>query len=432
MSAKGQQSVSVVVSGDSRTHITALDSSCPFHLGFPMKRLIIAFISIAACNANEGPQEHYGFVARLGNDTVSIESVTRSANSLTSDEVDRFPRVSKRHTVISLAPDGSIKHLAMDIHTPSEPVNQRDRHVEVDVTSDAVHISKRDKSGTLERNFKTDGGIAMAHLPQMYSLYELYFAAALKHAKAANVAAGTPIQMRQFYIDREFDNFPLHHGVVRVMPNGKVDIQHDWLSGTGEATIDSSYHLLHYSGARSTYKVEVERLSTPPNVASVAAQFAALETKNGGMKQLSVRDTTRATIGNATFTVDYARPLARGRVLLGNLIPYEQVWRTGANAATQFTTSAPITLAGLKLPAGKYTLWTIPHPKGVDLIVNKQTGQWGTGYNAAYDLGRAPMATETTTPVDEFTISIRSAGARNGSLVMEWGPFRWTAPIVVQ
>ncbi len=398
-----------------------------------MKRLIVGFISLAACNVNSGPSEHYGFVARLGNDTVSVEDVTRSANSLTSDEVDRFPRVSVRHTVVSLAPDGSIKHLTMDIHTPSEPIAQRDRHVEVDVTSDAVHIIKRDKTGTLKRDFKTEGGIAMAHLPQMYSLYELYFAAALKHAKAANIAAGKPIQMRQFYIDREFDNFPLHQGVVRVMPDGKVDIQHDWLSGTGEATIDSSYRMLHYSGAKSTYKVEVERLATPPDVKTVGTQFAALETKNGGMKQLSVRDTARATIGKATFTVDYARPLARGRVLVGNLIPYEQVWRTGANAATQFTTSAPITLAGLQLPAGKYTLWTLPHPKGVDLIVNKQSGQWGTQYNAANDLGRAAMTTDSTsTPVDEFTISIRPSGTRNGSVVMEWGSFRWTAPIVVQ
>ncbi|MGH9422195.1 MAG: DUF2911 domain-containing protein, partial [Thermoanaerobaculia bacterium] len=213
----------------------------------------------------------------------------------------------------------------------------------------------------------------------------------------------------------------------------KADIQHDWLSGTGEALLDSSYQLIHYSGAKSTYKVEVERLRTPPDVQTIGTRFAAFETKNGGMKQLSVRDTARGTIGNATFTVDYARPLARGRVLVGNLIPYEQVWRTGANAATQFATSAPITLAGLKLPAGKYTLWTVPHPKGVDLIVNKQTGQWGTQYNGSFDLGRAAMTTDTTAiPVDEFTISIHPSDARKGTLVMEWGPFRWSAPIVVQ
>lgn len=82
---------------------------------------------------------------------------------------------------------------------------------------------------------------------------------------------------------------------------------------------------------------------------------------------------------------------------------------------------------------GTYTLWTIPRAKGVELIVNKQTGQWGTAYNSAYDLAKARMTTEMlTAPVEKFTISIRPVDARHGTLVMEWGPFRWTAPIEVQ
>jgi hypothetical protein len=146
-----------------------------------------------------------------------------------------------------------------------------------------------------------------------------------------------------------------------------------------------------------------------------------------------VRDTMRARIGAAAFTVDYGRPLARGRVLLGNVVPYDRVWRTGANAATQLTTSAPVTLAGLQLPAGTYTLWTIPHARGVELVVNRQAGQWGTEYRAAHDLGRAPMATQTlASPVDQFTISMDAADGRRGTLVMEWGTFRWTALIEVR
>ena len=397
-----------------------------------MKRLLFVFLALTACESNQ-PAERYGFVAQLGRDTVSVESVTRSANKLVSDEVDRFPLVRQRHTEIKLGDDGSIRKLEMDIHTPSEPENQRDRHVEAEVSGNSVTVSKRDKTGTKKRTFDTAGGIAMAHLPQMYSLYELYFDAALRHAKATNIGAGQPVRMRQFYIDREFDNFPLHEGVVRSLPGGKAEIRHDWLSGTGEATLDSSNRLLSYSGQRTTYKVEVARLNEPPDVAAIGAQFAALETKNGATKSLSVRDTARATIGNATFTVDYGRPLARGRVLVGGILPYDQVWRTGANAATQFTTSVPITLAGMHLPAGMYTLWTVPHAKGVELIVNKQTGQWGTSYNRSLDLGKAPMKAEVlATPVEKFTISISPVDARNGTLAMEWGPFRWTAPIVLQ
>jgi hypothetical protein len=148
---------------------------------------------------------------------------------------------------------------------------------------------------------------------------------------------------------------------------------------------------------------------------------------------LSVRDTTRAQIGNSIFTVDYGRPLLRGRTLLGDVIPYDYIWRTGANAATQFTTSTPIKLAGLQVPAGTYTLFTAPHTSGVDLIVNKQTGEWGTEYNRSLDLGTARIVSEVVTPtVEEFTISILPSDKRHGTLVLEWGSFRWIAPIEVQ
>ena len=394
-----------------------------------MKRLVVATLALAACGPS-GPVEQYGFVARLGRDTVSVERVTRRGNTLTSDEVDRFPRVRQRHTEIELAPNGGIRHLVMDITTPSEPPKQRVRRVTVNVTGDSVHITKHDSAGTVRRDFATGGAIAMAHLPQMYSLYELYFAAALGSMKA-NPSAGDTAHLRQFYIDREFDRFPLHTGRVWRKPDGKLDISHDWLSGIGEATVDSAGRLLSYSGARTTYKVDVTRVAELPNVDTVGKQFAARETESG-FKQLSVRDTARATIGTATFAVDYGRPLARGRELLGALLPFDYVWRTGANAATQFTTSAPITLAGIRVPAGTYTLWTVPRKKGADLVVNKQTGQWGTEYDGARDLGMARMTSDSlATPVEQFTIAITPKDARHGDLTMEWGPFRWTAPIVV-
>ncbi len=390
-----------------------------------------AALLLASCNTP--PAEHYGFITRLGLDTIAIESVTRQGNTLTSDELDRFPRVRVRHTLIKLAPDGSIRHLEMDIHTPSEPANQRECKVIADVTTDSVHISKTDNTGTLNRAFATGGSIVVAHVPQMYSLYELYFAAALKHVAASKSGIGNPVQMRQFYIDREFDRFPLGRASVRPLENGKAEITHDWLAGIGEATMDSSYHMLSYSGARTTYKVEVSRLISPPDVKSVAGRFEALETKTGLVRELSVRDTMHAQIGNAMFIVDYGRPLARGRKLLGDVLPYDRVWRTGANAATQFTTSAPIKLAGMQVPSGTYTLWTIPHTGGVDLIVNRQAGQWGTEYNGSRNLGMASITTQAlTVPVEEFTISIVPGDAHRGTLVLEWGSFRWIAPIEVQ
>jgi len=393
-----------------------------------MNRFTIALLALAACQSNQAP-EQYGYLALLGNDTISVERVTRRGDEIVSDEVDRFPRVRRRHTTIRMSADGTIKHLEMDILTPSEPSNQRERHVVADVSADSVHITKRDSSGTKKGAFATGGALTMPHLPQMYSLTDLYFGAALRRA----VAAGDSVELRQYYIDREFDHFPLHHGVVRLLAGNKAELHHDWLAGYGDATFDSLHHMLTYSGARSTYLVEVRRLTTMPDVEAIGERFAALETSIGGAKQLSVRDTTRASIGAATLTVDYGRPLARGRVLLGNIMPFNQVWRTGANAATQFTTSAPITLAGIRMTAGTYTLWTVPREDGhAELIVNKQSGQWGTEYDEKFDLGKERLLVDTTaSPVKKFTVSIVPTGAKRGTLVMEWGTFRWRAPIIV-
>lgn len=390
-----------------------------------------AVVSLLCCHA---PQpERYGFLAMLGRDTISIESIIRQGNTLTSDEVDRFPRVQIRHTVVDLNDDGSIRHLVMNIHTPSESPGQRDRKVVADVAGDKVHLSKKDSIGTLNRDFSTGGRIIVAHVQQMYSLYELYFAAARKAAAAPKMVAGKPVQMRQFYIDREFDHFPLGDVTVKPLDSDRMEITHDWLSGTGEAVIDSVGNMISYSGERTTYDVRVKRLAAPPDVKGVGERFEATETQAGNVRSLSVRDTTRAQIGNSIITVEYGRPLMRGRTLLGGLIPYDYVWRTGANAATRFTTSTPIKLAGMQVPAGSYTLFTAPHPNGVDLIVNKRTGEWGTEYSRSLDLGRARMSSEVApATVEEFTISIIPSDNRHGMLVLEWGTFRWMAPIEVQ
>jgi hypothetical protein len=379
------------------------------------------------------PPERYGFVTTLGIDTVAVERVERSATRLVADGVDRWPFVRRRHTEFDLAPDGTIRHMVMDVRTPNgRSPRERERRVTADFTRDRVTISVRDSAGVRDTAFATGGAITVPHVSMMYSVIELEIAAAHRRAAATGREPGDSVLFRQFYPDRDVGpSFTLHRGYVHPHAAGKVELRHDWLAGTGEVTVDSGGRMLAYSGMRSTYKVAVARTTDVPDIDSVTDRLAVTERRTG-LQQLSVRDTVRAGIGNATFMVDYGRPLMRGRTLLGGVIGYNRVWRTGANEATQFTTSAPITLAGLPLPAGTYTLWTVPHLRGVDLIVNRQTGQWGTQYSRARDLGRAPMASDTLeSPVEKFTISIGPNGTRQGTLAMSWGTFRWTAPIVL-
>lgn len=120
-------------------------------------------------------------------------------------------------------------------------------------------------------------------------------------------------------------------------------------------------------------------------------------------------------------TIDYSRPFVKGRKIMGELVPYGKVWRTGANSATSLATDVDLAIGGTAVPAGKYTLYTLPSESGWKLIINKQTGQWGTEYKEGEDLARVDMQVgKTSAPVEEFTISFDKSGADAAKLKLEW------------
>ncbi|MBI4467953.1 MAG: DUF2911 domain-containing protein [Acidobacteria bacterium] len=130
--------------------------------------------------------------------------------------------------------------------------------------------------------------------------------------------------------------------------------------------------------------------------------------------------TAEVALNGKKISVQYSRPSVRGRKIMGGLVPWEKVWRTGANMATGFTTEADLEIGGLVVPKGSYTLFTIPSAKSWQLIVNKQTGQRGGDYDEKQDLGRAEMKVEQLSgPVEQFTISL--APAKGGAVMnLDW------------
>lgn len=137
-------------------------------------------------------------------------------------------------------------------------------------------------------------------------------------------------------------------------------------------------------------------------------------------QKASPRDSVKATIGGATVSINYGRPSMRGRTIMGELVPWGQVWRTGANEATTLVTTKSLMFGSAMIPAGTYTLYTVPAKDGWKLIINKQTGQWGTEYHQEQDLIRVDMKVEAlTAPVEMFTIKIESKGT-GGTLRLEW------------
>ena len=130
--------------------------------------------------------------------------------------------------------------------------------------------------------------------------------------------------------------------------------------------------------------------------------------------------------------MNYGRPLTRGRQILGGVVPWNEVWRTGANAATQLNTSIDIKVGDKVIPAGKYTLWTLPTPEGTALIVNTQTGQWGTEYDPSKDLLRVDLRSERLgMPVERFTISVVPVG-NGGEIRFDWDQTRWVLPFTLK
>jgi hypothetical protein len=113
-----------------------------------------------------------------------------------------------------------------------------------------------------------------------------------------------------------------------------------------------------------------------------------------------------------TITVDYSSPRAKGRKIFGELVPYGEVWRTGANEATTFVTDTNLSVGGKDVPAGSYTIFTVPNADKWTLIVNKTTGEWGIPYKyEANELARIDMkVSPTSSPVENFTIALAPMG----------------------
>ncbi len=144
--------------------------------------------------------------------------------------------------------------------------------------------------------------------------------------------------------------------------------------------------------------------------------------QNNGKPPLSPPAKASVSLNGRTVTIDYSAPSMRGRKIFGGLVPWGQVWRTGANAATTLKTDVNLRIGTLGVPAGTYTLYTVPEEHGWTLIVNRQTGQWGTQYDQSKDLGRVKMSEGVvpSSPVETFQIKFENTRGNSTELHLEW------------
>ena len=157
-----------------------------------------------------------------------------------------------------------------------------------------------------------------------------------------------------------------------------------------------------------------------------AQKTTPLATGGGGSPHVR----TDWNIHGANISIEYGRPFVKGRALK-EVAPYGAEWRTGSDQATTLKTDKPLKFGTLNVPAGTYTVYTVPGEKEWQLVISKKTGQWGIPYPAGQDLGRAPMTAETlTTPATQLTIAIDSS-ATGGTLRVQWGTTGASVPFTV-
>jgi hypothetical protein len=150
----------------------------------------------------------------------------------------------------------------------------------------------------------------------------------------------------------------------------------------------------------------------------------------GGAKPSPAASASCDLGGGKTIKTDYSSPRMKGRKIYGDLVPYGKVWRTGANEATTFVNSADVVVGGKTVPAGSYTIFTVPTADKWTLIINKKTGEWGIPYKYEKDeLAKVDMkVSKLDAPVENFTITYEKSGS-GCTMELDWETTRASVDI---
>lgn len=362
------------------------------------------------------------FITRLGSDTLVVERMVRTGNRIEAEVLMRTPSTVRDRWVMELAPTGQMQRLE---RTPLDPATGAPRQAVPQQSyeragTDSLHVRLRTQEGTRTSTVAAPAAtlpfIDMVHWP-----YEV----ALMRARATNLGTVeqpllTGSRTSMFAIER--------------IGSDSMTITHP-SRGTMRVRVDATGRLLGLDAGATTRKLVVERRPWM-QIDDLARRWSAADAAGRAAGALSGRDTARAIIQGATMMVDYGTPWRRGRTIWGTLVPYGEVWRTGANMATHFTTSRPLRLGSgadtLHVPAGSYTFFSIPVSGGGTFIVSRQTGQSGTAYDRSRDLGRVRMeARPLSTPVERFTIALGDDDG-SGAIRLQWADTEMVVPFVVR
>jgi hypothetical protein len=350
-------------------------------------------------------------VYRLGKDTLAVEQFTHTPNRLTGEVVSRSgPTVSRTQYEFAIANGHPTTGLVRRRQADGSVVPGSPTEVRFTFGRDSTKREIVWPDSAQTRWFAAPN--AFVQLPVFaFAPYELIYdrGTSGRDSVAAIPIGGNSIGLvglRAYSGD-----------TLRMRPS-----PYDML-----ARFDRSGRLLFTDGVFTTNKAVGTRSTGTADIASIARAM-----KPTGV--LSPRASAYAGFSRGPIFISYGRPAVRERTVWGGvLIPFDTIWRTGANEATHLATSKTITLGDMTLAPGLYSLWSQYTHNGMYLIVNRQVGQWGTEYDPRQDIGRVRMdMARTPEHVEDFTITVRQAGANRGAIDFAWGDSVATALFTVR
>jgi len=368
-------------------------------------------VAIAApANAQRNTRSTY--VGTLGRDTLSLEQVVGSSSSITGDWISLYGGIMVHHYELTLRPDGTVSRYHLTLHRLSGKVDG-----DIDIRFDNDSMIVRNAAG---EELRAQVGAPFPMFTSTMGPINLI----LTRARAGGRDSSYTPTVGAFG--------PYRRGGMPVVFFGGDSVRFGNPQAPLVARIDAGGHVLGMSARATTTRTETRRVPDF-DVFAVAAHFPNIADSVGitGVPAISPRDTVRATVGAASVVIDYGRPAVRGRNVFSRGVLGDTIWRTGANAATQFTTTRDLIISGDTLRAGAYSLWTrvSPNDSGYRLVFNSQVGQWGTEHHPERDVLSVPLSRiPLGTAAERFTIRLAN-GASASELRLEWANTALTVPI---
>jgi hypothetical protein len=372
--------------------------------------IVVILLSTMLAGAQTGPGS--SFLTRLGQDTIAAESFTIDAHGIRGTSVARSPRVTVREFSAQFDSNGNLQNYHMKFTGSNGTVNDRDYAY----SNDSVRVIIKQDTST-QRYTVAATGRPFPFSIDIFAGWQASLQRALGSGK------------------KEFSVLAGKRTIgytIKEMPSGNLELsnpERDFAPIAVELGKGNQVRKIDLTA--TTDKFVAERVP-PLDVLAMANGFLAREKAGSALGVLSPRDTVRAEVNGAHVMIDYGRPSVRARTIFGVVVPWDSVWRTGANAATQLIIDKELQFGSVVVPPGTYSVFSVPGAQKWTLIINGQHGQWGTNYDPSKDLGRVPIEIKRLDElVERFTIEIASKGDE-GQIRFRWEHIEGSIPFKVR